>query len=489
MSPACSPTRRRGTPSSDSTSGLALVKASPGGLAWQTYRGWQSAPHLNLLNRRLVDAAYGACPRLLVTVPPRHGKSLLCSHYLPAWYLGTFPDRRVILASYEADFAAGWGRKARDVLERHGRLFGVSVRRDSSAANRWDLEGRPGGMVTAGVGGPITGRGADLLLIDDPVKNADEAMSPAVRQKAWDWYLSTAYTRLEPGGAAVLIQTRWHADDLAGRLLARAAEGGERWEVLDLPALAREGDPLGRAPGEALWPARYPAAALEGIRAELGFWFEALYQQRPAPEGGAIFRAEWFAAPRTFTLSGRDGFWLGATGQFVRRDACTLFAVADPATGRSDHGDPTGLGVFASAPGGVLLCLYAAAERLPLEGVVPRLAGLARSWGIDYAAVESNGFQETLRREAKEKLPCPVVGVEPEGRTKLARAQAAVLAAERGDVLVPREGEWVQPFLAELTAWTGRDGDRDDRVDCLAYAVTLAAKYRGRRTMPMALGV
>jgi hypothetical protein len=147
-------------------------------------RKWHPARHLRVLDRKLLDVARGRCPRLMVMMPPRHGKSTLTSETFPAWFLGRFPHKRVILTSYEADFAASWGRKARDLLDEWGpSVFGVRVRATSSAANRWDLDGHAGGMQTAGMGGAITGKGADLLVIDDPVKNDEEARSPTVRQK------------------------------------------------------------------------------------------------------------------------------------------------------------------------------------------------------------------------------------------------------------------------------------------------------------------
>jgi len=156
----------------------------------------------------------------MVFMPPRHGKSQLVSRFFPAWYIGTHPHNRIILASYEADFAAGWGRKARDLLEEHGpSLFGLKVSPDSSAASRWDLFNFDGGMNTAGVRGPITGKGGSVLIIDDPVKNDQEAMSPTYRESTWDWYRATFSTRVQNDGAIVLVMTRWHEDDLAGRLL------------------------------------------------------------------------------------------------------------------------------------------------------------------------------------------------------------------------------------------------------------------------------
>ena len=149
--------------------------------------------HLAKLNRYLTLVSCGLMPRLIVLMPPRHGKSTLCSQYFPAYHLGTNPDHQVMLASYEADFAAGWGRRARNVLEEFGpELFGVSISGDSSAANRWSIEGHDGGMMTSGVGGPMTGKGADVLIIDDPIKNDQEANSLTYRNRTWEWYRSTA---------------------------------------------------------------------------------------------------------------------------------------------------------------------------------------------------------------------------------------------------------------------------------------------------------
>lgn len=216
-------------------------------------------------------------------MPPRHGKSELCSKYLPSWYLGTFPEHRVILSSYEAAYAASWGRKARNLLEEHGQTLGVKVAESPSAADAWDIAGHAGGMVTAGAGGAITGKGANLLIIDDPHKNAEEAASATIRNKIWDWWQSTAYTRLEPDGAAVVIQTRWHQDDLCGRLIKDAMDGGEKWRVLKLPAINDR--------GEALWPERYSVERLQQIRRAVGeYYWSALYQQEPTPREGMLFK-------------------------------------------------------------------------------------------------------------------------------------------------------------------------------------------------------
>ena len=213
----------------------ALARTGPAALAILTDRRLVLPAHLELIDEAVVEAIWRASERdrdrpeiLLVTAPPRHGKSTLVSEYLPAWFLGSFPERRVILTSYEADFAASWGAKTRGLLEEHGRaLYRISVDERSRSASRWDLHRRQGGMVTAGVGGPITGRGAHLLVIDDPIKNAEQAASSTIREKQWDWWLSTARTRLEPGAVVVVVMTRWHEADLGGRLLSASREGGD----------------------------------------------------------------------------------------------------------------------------------------------------------------------------------------------------------------------------------------------------------------------
>ncbi len=239
--------------------------------------------HVAAISEAICDTITGRSePILLIEAPPRHGKSELVSKFLPAWYLGVWPDRRVMLAAYEATFARSWGRKARQVfVESTCPVFGRGLSGDNSAADDWSTTAG-GGMSTAGVGGPMTGRGAHLLIIDDPVKNAEEALSATTRENHWDWWQSTASTRLEPGGVVIGIMTRWHEDDIFGRLL----KSGGQIRRLTLPALAEPGDVLGRQPGEALWPERYPVQRLEQMRRERSeYWWRALFQQRPGKWG------------------------------------------------------------------------------------------------------------------------------------------------------------------------------------------------------------
>lgn len=269
--------------------------ASPVAFAAAYSRGqYRRYRHVEVIEHTILDTITSG-GRLILSASVRHSKSETASKWLPAWYLGTHPDRRVILAGHEADFAARWGRAARDILTEYGpEAFGVAVSRKSEAANRWDLE-RPhhGGMLTVGVGGSPIGRGADLMIIDDPVKSYADAMSPLVRQRVKEWWTGTMASRVEPGGAVILIMARWHEDDLAGWLLREAPA---QWQELRLPAICDDpaNDPLGRQAGEPLWPERWPISTLEQRHQEVtlalgeAVWL-AQYQQRPMPPGGGMF--------------------------------------------------------------------------------------------------------------------------------------------------------------------------------------------------------
>lgn len=256
--------------------------------------GYRDAHHHRLICRKLEAVERGDINRLMIFMPPRHGKSMLASEFFPAWYLGRNPAHYVIAATYAQEMADDFGRKVRDQISdpTFQMIFpGVGLKEDSQAAKRFHVQGpqdiattQAGAYFAVGVGGPLTGRGAHLMLIDDPVKNREEADSEITRRRIKDWFTSTAYTRLMPGGRIVVIQTRWHEDDLSGWLLAEHAHEG--WDVLELPAIDRE--------GRALWPEQYDIKNLERIQRAVGprDW-SALFQQRPSPETGDFFKAEW----------------------------------------------------------------------------------------------------------------------------------------------------------------------------------------------------
>ena len=232
---------------------------------------------------------------LIVSVPPRHGKSQQISIDFPAWYLGRNPKKEIIMASYSADLAQEFGGKAREKVdsEEYKRIFPeVSLREDERARGKWKtLQG--GSFTAAGVGGGLTGRGASILLIDDPCKNREEAESETYRNNTWAWFTSTAFTRLSPGGVVVLIMTRWHLDDLAGKIIAHP-ELSKRTRIVSLPAIAEYDQLPFRKTGDALWPTRYPLKALKEIKDTVGpYDWASLYQGNPVLTENQEFKPQW----------------------------------------------------------------------------------------------------------------------------------------------------------------------------------------------------
>ena len=440
-----------------------------------TSRGqWKTARHLDLLNDALVDVALGKTPRLLITMPPRHGKSLLTSQYFPAWYLGNYPARRVILASYEADFAAGWGRKARDLLEEHGpSLFGISIRKDSKAADRWEIAHHGGGMITAGVGGAITGRGSNILIIDDPVKNAEEANSETYREKTWEWYTSTAYTRLEPGGAVILIMTRWHEGDLAGRILAQQSEPtSDSWRVLNLPALAEDRDALGRAPGEPLWPERFTALDFSRIRQTIGgYFFSALYGQRPTPAEGGLFKRSWF---RSWARVG-DFYALGAERKLIRPADCRRFGIVDLAFSTKKEADYTVISAWAATHEHDLILLDLIRERMEGPALVPALQEFSARHDLAYLGIEAVSAQVLVVQAARQAgLTVRPLKAETD---KISRSVPAQVRMEGGQIFFPTAHAELAQIEAELLAFPR--GVHDDIVDNVSYAALEVQRFGG----------
>lgn len=463
------------------------AQSSPAGFAWVAEgcnkgaptEGWKPFPHLLLLSDKLMQVAAGECKRLIVTTPPRHGKSQMISQYFPAWYLGTFPRRQVILSSNTATLAQNFSRSARNILTELGpEIFGVSVRDDSRAADRWHTTAG-GVLIAAGVGGPLTGRGAHCLIIDDPIKNSEEAHSETIREKQWEWWQSTARTRLMRDASVVVVLTRWHEDDLAGKLMRQAEEqpGADEWELLNLPAFARAGDPVGRAEGEALCPELISAEELESTKASTSsYWWGAMYMQEPTPDEGGIFHRDWWRYWRTpdefqihrlcqsWDLSFKDGDGSDfVAGQLWGCDQAERILLAQ-VHARLD---------FPSTLRAIRAMHAYAAQHWPAFASHPV-----------YVEDAANGpaVIQSLQRE----IP-GIHGVRPDGG-KLARAHNIAHIPEAGQVRFP-EGQIPAPdgyvpsrvdvLIDELAAFP--NGAHDDQVDALTQALSKLATVQGGR--------
>ena len=463
---------------------LTFAALSPGGLAWYDLRSpetgesiYEQPDHLRLLDWEIVKLCNGLeeyeddeYKGIIFTVPPRHGKSFEVSHYTPAWFLGRWPEKHVGVASYEADFAASWGKKAREVLETRGpEVFGVEVDYSSRASSHWRVKrtrrGRPvyGSMVTAGIGGPLTGRGIHLLIVDDPVKNAVEAHSKAKRNSVWEWWTSTAATRLEPGGKIIIIMTRWHEDDLAGRLIREMEEGqGWKFRVINLPAVAEAGDPLGRAPGEALWPQRYPIKRLDEIRRALGSYvWNALFQGRPAARAGGYFDPDWFniidepestptKAVRRWDLAASESAGDYTAGVLLEKQKNGRYLVRDVRRGQwSPEQAEQEIRRTAELDGRNVPIRFEQERGAAGKIVVASYKRLLTGWHV-------RGQQVTGDKEV--------------------RAQPCSAAAERKQIDILR-GEWNYDFIEECGQFP--HGTNDDQVDAFAGAYNDLQKVSG----------
>ncbi|KZX17631.1 phage terminase large subunit family protein [Methanobrevibacter filiformis] len=301
------------------------IPSDPGSFAmWASEGTWQPSKHLILIIELLLYVIQGRLSRLMIFMPPRHGKSLLVSHYFLTWFLGHFPDKRVILATHSANFSRRWGRRARNLLKKIGiDLFPVPIElaEDSTAAHQWDIKNHSGGLLTTGTGGSILGEGAHGFLIDDPTKGFKKARSKVHQEELNDWWFTEAKTRLDTDIATgikpwvVGIWQRLNVQDLAGQILETEPQisfkeaieilrnGGSipygTWVICNTPAIAKENDVLGRDKGEALWSDKVPIEELKAIKKQMGsFRFEAVYQGEPKTPDGDVFKRIWFSKSR-----------------------------------------------------------------------------------------------------------------------------------------------------------------------------------------------
>lgn len=375
-----------------STSERLAATATPGLFARLVSKGkWKMGRHLAFVDCELAKVACGLTKRLIVEMPPRHGKSELCAKYFAAWYRGSFPDRKVCLASATHPLATKWSGEARDLLGEYGtQLFGVHLRGDKQAAGEWALV--EGGETRAiGVGGSLFGFGFNLGIIDDYFGSIEQALSQAERDRCHRWFHGTIRNRLddEATGAIVILATRYHKDDLVGRLLKEQDHGGDKWRVIRLPALAEENDPLGRAVGEPLWPEKWSLDHLESERRTLSksgypWLWEALYQQTP-PD---IIDSEW---PAEFF---DDHIWFDEWPE-DKELVCRVIAI-DPSLGKTDKSDYSAI-IMAAKDFQGRYWVDADVSRRPSSKLVSD--GMAWHQAFRPAALgcETNQFQELLR--------------------------------------------------------------------------------------------
>jgi len=426
-----------------------------------TFPQYSAAPHHYLIAEKLEAVERGEIDRLMISVPPRHGKSELSSKRFPAWFLGRNPGKSIIAASYNSDLASDFGREVRNIVDapEYHAVFSTRLASDSKAANRWHTNGG-GAYIAAGVGTAVTGRGADVVLVDDPLKNREEADSELSRQRVWDWYTSTAYTRLAPGGRIVVVTTRWHEDDLTGRLLTAMENGGDRWEVMVLPAI--------NADGEALWPDRYSKTALERIKANIGTrdW-SALYQQSPAPDEGLYFKRDMM---RFYTVPPQHLRFYGASDYAVT----------------ADGGDYTVHAIVGVDPDDNIYIIDIWRKRSESNVWIDAFCDLIKRYKPLKWAEEQGQILKSLgpfidRRQRETKAYCAREQF-TSAADKATRSRSFQARMAMGKVYFPTLAPWMGDLEAELFAFPA--GKNDDQVDSLGLVGRLLDQMVGGRVPP-----
>ena len=404
--------------------------------------------------------ANGECKRLIINMPPRHTKSEFASYLLPAWFLGKYPHKKVIQTSHTAELAVGFGRKVRNLVDQevYTKIFpGVGLQADSKAAGRWATN-KGGDYFAIGVGGAVTGKGADLLIIDDPHSEQEAALAetnPEIYDKTYEWYTSGPRQRLQPGGAIVVVMTRWSKRDLTGQVLkAEAQRGGEEWEVIDFPAILPSGNPL--------WPEFWALTELQALKKELpnSKWM-AQYMQQPTSETSAIVKREWWQVwdkedpPLCdFTLMS----WDTAFEKTNRSDysACTTWGVFyqdNPETGKTDTN---------------IILLNAFRDRMEFPELKRVAIEQYRDWEPDSVIIEKKASGAPLIYEMR-AMGIPVQEFTPvKGNDKISRLNAVSDVFASGRVWAPNTS-WAEEVIDEVASFPS--GEHDDYVDSVSLAL------------------
>jgi predicted phage terminase large subunit-like protein len=418
-----------------------------------------SGKHHSKMASAFERVASGDCKRLIINMPPRHTKSEFASYLLPAWFLGQFPHKKVIQTSHTAELAVGFGRKVRNLVdtEAYQNLFPeLHLQSDSKAAGRWNTS-KGGDYFAIGVGGAVTGKGADLLIIDDPHSEQEAALaetSPEIYDKTYEWYTSGPRQRLQPGGAIVVVMTRWSLRDLTAKVLKSSAQrGGDEWEVIEFPAILPSGN--------ALWPEFWALEELAALRSELpnSKWM-AQYQQQPTSEQSAIVKREW---GKTWEEDEPPSV------NFIVMSWDTAFEK----TNRSDYSAMTVWGIFyAEGEDGVerpnLILLNAFRDRMEFPTLKKVAIEKYDEWQPDSIIVEKKASGSPLIYEMR-AMGIPVQEFTPtKGNDKITRLNAVSDLFASGIVWAPRRS-WAEAVIDEVASFPA--GEHDDYVDSTSMAL------------------
>jgi predicted phage terminase large subunit-like protein len=425
---------------------------------------FKDAKHHRALAKVLEKVEKGHIPRLIVTLPPRHGKTELISRRFIPWLLGRAPYRNIIFATYNEPFSQDIGSDCRNIMQSSSfkQVF-PKFRFRPGGLSREKLQAAEGGMAAfVGRGGSITGRGADILIIDDPIKDSEEAMSPTLRQKLWDWFTQVAMTRLMTKFACVVVvHTRWHEDDLIGRITdpsnpCYSDDEAAKWKIINLPAIAIDNDPLGRQVGEALWPDRFDLDFLNAAKQLDAKGFSALYQQRPTPEDGDLFRADW---------------WMTYDKSQLPSDL-RIYAASDHAIGEDKtRNDATVMIVGGVDSFGDLYILDVWWEKQGADKQVEAMLRLAKQWKPILWFAEKGHISKAIgpflrKRMQEDRTYFSVEEVTPIGN-KVQRAQSIMGRMSMKKVKFPKHAPWVMNAREELLKFP--NARHDDFVDALAW--------------------